>query len=269
MADGSQLSGSGQNLSEGLSQDQQAHYWREGYVVLKGLFDAAELAPFNERFEAIVTGSVAPSAAMKIMRDIMVVKGAVSAATPVHAVNKIINFEAEPVLYAYATHAKLLAAVRSLLGPKIYSISTNVFNKPPNVDGRHPFHQDLRYFRIRPADAIIGVWTAMLPAPREAGCLAVVPRSHRGELYEHGDPDWEFVNAGFFAAQGADVQDRVHVAMDPGDTLLFHPLLLHGSGHNTTDNFRRAISAHYASDACESPVREWREGKQVRAIPAC
>ena len=250
-----------------LTQAQQDQYWRDGFLLLPGLFAAAELAPFNERFEAIVNGVVSPSAAMKIMKDVMVAKGAVVADSPLHAINKIINFEEEPELYAYATHQRLLAAVRALLGQRIYSVSTNVFNKPPNVDGRHPFHQDLRYFRIRPADAILGVWTAMLPAPRAAGCLAVVPGSHKGGLYEHDDPDWEFVNAGFFAAQGADVDDRVHVEMQPGDTLLFHPLLLHGSGHNTTNGFRRAISAHYASERCESTVREWREGKQVRAIP--
>lgn len=250
-----------------LNETQQEHYWREGYVLLPQLFTPEELAPFNLHFEAIANGQVATSDAMKVMQDVMVVKGAVEAASPVHAVNKIINFEADAQLYPYALAPQLLAAVRSLLGPKIFSLSTNIFNKPPGVDGRHPFHQDLRYFRIRPADGIVGVWTAMLPAPQEAGCLAVLPGSHKGELLPHDNPDWDYVNAGFFAAVGADLEARVYVEMNPGDTLLFHPLLLHGSGHNRTQNFRRAISAHYASDTCESSVREWREGKQVRAIP--
>ena len=55
------------------------------------------------------------------------------------------------------------------------------------------------------------------------------------------------------AAQGVDTEARVHVEMAPGDTLLFHPLLLHGSGHNRTQGFRRAISTHYASADCERP----------------
>ena len=38
--------------------------------------------------------------------------------------------------------------------------------------------------------------------------------------------------------------------MQPGDTVFFHPLLLHGSGRNRTSGFRRAISAHYASAEC-------------------
>ncbi|XP_026548863.1 phytanoyl-CoA dioxygenase, peroxisomal-like, partial [Notechis scutatus] len=40
---------------------------------------------------------------------------------------------------------------------------------------------------------------------------------------------------------------RVHVPMETGDTLFFHPLLIHGSGRNRTEGFRKAISCHYAS----------------------
>lgn len=32
---------------------------------------------------------------------------------------------------------------------------------------------------------------------------------------------------------------RVHVEMGPGDTVFFHPLLIHGSGMNRTNGFRK------------------------------
>jgi alpha-ketoglutarate-dependent taurine dioxygenase len=44
--------------------------------------------------------------------------------------------------------------------------------------------------------------------------------SHRGELVEHGDPDWDEVNFGFFAAQGIDHDAGVHVEWEP-NTLTF------------------------------------------------
>lgn len=31
----------------------------------------------------------------------------------------------------------------------------------------------------------------------------------------------------------------VHLEMDAGDTVFFHPLLIHGSGTNTTKGFRK------------------------------
>ena len=32
---------------------------------------------------------------------------------------------------------------------------------------------------------------------------------------------------------------RVHLEMGPGDTVFFHPLLIHGSGMNKTSGFRK------------------------------
>jgi len=42
----------------------------------------------------------------------------------------------------------------------------------------------------------------------------------------------------------------VHLPMEKGDTIFFHPLLWHGSGRNTTPNFRKAISCHFVSAEC-------------------
>jgi phytanoyl-CoA hydroxylase len=147
----------------------------------------------------------------------------------------------------YARHPALLDCLESLLGPEILFVNSMVITKPPGVDGRHPLHQDLLYFGFRPGDAVVGTWTALEPVTRQNGCLAVLPGSHRGELLEHDVPDWEYVNFGFLGVKGVGAAaDRVHVEMDAGDTLLFHSLLLHGSGQNRTDGFRRAISVHYA-----------------------
>lgn len=53
---------------------------------------------------------------------------------------------------------------------------------------RHPPHQDLYYMPIRPADRIVGVWTAMELCNTENGCLYVAPGSHKSHLYEHSYP---------------------------------------------------------------------------------
>ena len=249
-----------------LTDEQVEHYLTQGYVVLPALIEKDALARYNERFESIVMGEAELAPGMKIMQDVMVVKGAVRPLTPIHAVNKMLCLEEDPLLFDFASHAALVGAVQSLLGEHLYSLSSNLFNKPPGVDGKHPLHQDLRYFKLGPADKIVGVWTAMLPATRESGCLSVIPGSHLQGLRSHENPDWEFVNHGFFGIEDVDLLARLHVELQPGDTLLFHPLLIHGSGTNKSVHFRRAISVHYAAADCISEKGDWRTNPFTRPI---
>jgi phytanoyl-CoA hydroxylase len=72
------------------------------------------------------------------------------------------------------------------------------------------------------------------------------------EIAPHEHPDWEHVNFGYVGVRdlGPD-ERRVHFELEPGDTLFFHPHLVHGSGRNKTQGFRRSILTHYASADCE------------------
>jgi len=235
-----------------LSSDQRRHYDERGYLLLRGFFEPEALKAFDERFLAIVEGRVEPAPAMLVMKDIMVAKGAVRPGGAPEAIAKVQDYHEDPVLYGeYACSEKLLDRVEGFIGPDIKTIHTMLINKPPDVDGRHPLHQDLLYFPFRPADRIVASWTALEPCTRENGCLVVVPGTHKGDLRKHENPDWEWLNLGYFGAEGVDADsERVHLEMEPGDTVFFHPLLIHGSGRNRTRGFRRAISAHYASAAC-------------------
>jgi phytanoyl-CoA hydroxylase len=235
-----------------LSAEDRRLYDERGYHVVRGLFSRDELEPFEKRFLAVVNEEVPPASGMLVMRDVMVAKGAVEPDSPAAAIAKVQDFHEDPVLFdGYAKHPRLLAFVEAFVGSDIKSIHTMLINKPPGVDGRHPLHQDLLYFPFRPADRIVATWTALQPCTRENGCLVVVPRTHKGELLPHENPDWEWLNLAYFGAAGVGKHaERLHLEMEPGDTVFFHPVLLHGSGQNRTEGFRRAISAHYASASC-------------------
>lgn len=248
-----------------LSREQIDAYWRDGYVCVRGLFAPDEVEPWRERTRALASGAAQPPSGMQLVRDVMVAKKAFTPPTAEHAICKINFFENDPVFMGYARHPSLLDCVADLLGPELLFVNSMVITKPPGVDGRHPLHQDLLYFGFRPGDAVLGTWTALEPVTRDNGCLAVLPGSHRGPLLPHEVPGWEYVNFGFLGAAGAGAgSERVHVEMEPGDTLLFHSLLLHGSGRNRTSGFRRAIAAHYARRGCEDL---WGGRDQLAARP--
>ncbi len=234
-----------------MTPEELTHYREHGYVLIRGLFKLDEMAPWLERLAALIRGDAPRAEGMLMMRDVMVAKGAVVPGSDAEALAKIQDFDADPVLRTYTEHPKLLAEVAEITGKHIVSIHNMLINKPPGVDGRHPLHQDLLYFPFRPSERIVASWTALEPMSRENGCLAVVPGSHRGELLPHGNPDWEYLNLAYFGAAGVGAHpDRVHLAMEPGDTVFFGPLLLHGSGRNRSRGFRRAISSHYAAADC-------------------
>ncbi len=232
-----------------MDRKQLEEYWRDGFVVLRRLFEPASLDRWLERLDGIVSGSVEPAKGMLLMKDVMVAKGAVVPGSRAEAIAKVQDFENDPILSSYLCHPRIVEAIAPIVGNEPWSIHTMLINKPPNVDGRHPLHQDLLYFPFRPADRIVATWTALERVTKENGCLVVVPGSHRGELLEHANPDWEWVNGGYFGVKdiGDALEDRVHLEMEPGDTVFFHPVLLHGSGRNRTQGFRRAISAHYTA----------------------
>eukprot|EP00128_Syssomonas_multiformis_P017281 Colp12_sorted_trinity150504_noHs@9032 len=253
-----------------LTPEQLQHYETEGYIMIRNLFSAEELETYNDRFNDIVEGRAAPEGRTLVMKDSMVAKGAVSTKEKQKQIAKLQNFMADKVFSNYIKHPKVLNVVEDLMGPGgINVIHSMLINKPPGlrddsgqvVGGRHPIHQDLYYFDLRPADKIVGAWTAMQTVTRQNGCLVAIPGSHKGawqeggKLYDHSAPDWKYLNNSYFGVEDLPEDwraKRVYFEMEIGDTVFFHPLLLHGSGRNRTDGYRRAISAHYASRTCET-----------------
>jgi hypothetical protein len=84
------------------------------------------------------------------------------------------------------------------------------------------------------AHKIVASWTAMQKIDRENGCLFVEPGSHKaGRLHLHTYPNDGIVNKayhGIHSRDEASTEGLLHVEMEAGDTLFFHPLLIHGSG---------------------------------------
>jgi phytanoyl-CoA hydroxylase len=238
-----------------LTQEQRDQYERDGYILVKGLVDKERLAKYKQRFIEIASGKIPKPDSMIMMRDVSLGK---SREMGEDKITKLQDFQDDDVLFSYCDDPNILKYIQAFTGPDIKAVHTMLINKPPNVgaSGRHPLHQDLHYFPFRSEDRIACAWTAMERIDRENGCLVVLPGTHKGELLSHGYPEWE--NDGGVNAMYHGIKDvrsftgeRIYCVMEPGDTLLFHPLLIHGSGANKSKGYRKAISCHYASSHCQ------------------
>jgi ectoine hydroxylase-related dioxygenase (phytanoyl-CoA dioxygenase family) len=85
--------------------------------------------------------------------------------------------ERDDLFRAVAQHPAVAEIVEDLLGPaRIFR--DVVIGKPPVAGAVVHYHQDAAYWDVEPADRALSAWIALDDAPREAGCLQVVPRSH-------------------------------------------------------------------------------------------
>eukprot|EP01103_Thecamoeba_quadrilineata_P004023 TRINITY_DN13753_c0_g1_i1.p1 TRINITY_DN13753_c0_g1~~TRINITY_DN13753_c0_g1_i1.p1 ORF type:complete len:327 (-),score=65.31 TRINITY_DN13753_c0_g1_i1:66-1046(-) len=237
-----------------LNEEQRQSYEDNGFIVIKNLVSPEEISVYRDRFLHFCNGGEHP-AEMLVMRDIKEVKEHGRKRTGEHAITKIQTFQDDEVLFKYCANKDIVKYVACFTGPNVKAVHTMLINKPPHVGatGRHPLHQDLHYFPFRPADRIVCAWTAMEKISRENGGLVVLKGTHKGPLLEHGYPEWEEgANAMYHGVKTFDkTAERVHLEMEIGDTVFFHPLLIHGSGANRTEGFRKAISCHYASADCD------------------
>lgn len=235
-----------------LTQEEVDFYNKNGYLVVRDLVPQELLAKYLHRFNQICTGEVREPS-MTVMKDVTFVKS--SRPSGERTINKLQNFENDDVLFSYCELPQILKYVACFTGPDIKSVHTMLINKPPDpgtMTSRHPLHQDLHYFPFRPANRMVCSWTAMEKVHRRNGCLVVQPGTHYSPLLQHYYPKWEGgVNVMYHGIKDYDSSiPLVHLEMNAGDTVFFHPLLIHGSGANQTNGFRKAISGHYASSHC-------------------
>jgi len=237
-----------------LSKEQRDFYEANGFLVIRGNVSKAQLEKYRRRFQQICDGEV-QIPGLTVMKDVALAKkGTTEKGEKV--VTKIQQFQYDDDLFEYCCLPEIVKYVKAFTGPNVMAMHTMLINKPPDPGtktSRHPMHQDLHYFPFRPAEKIVCAWTAMEKVHRDNGCLVVVPGTHKGELLEHDYPDWEGgVNKMYHGIKGykPSANDRIWLEMEAGDTVFFHPILLHGSGTNNTNGFRKAISCHYAGSDC-------------------
>nr|XP_022910915.1 phytanoyl-CoA dioxygenase, peroxisomal-like [Onthophagus taurus] len=233
-----------------ITDHQRQFYEDNGYLIIRKLVNENLIDLCLERFLDIANGRVKPDPKMIPMKDIQLKKLGKTGEMMYYKLNDILY---DDIFYKYASNKNILNIVSSIIGPTVTACHSMIINKPPHADSdssRHPMHQDMHYFSFGPANKIVAVWTAMERIDARNGCLFGVPGSHKGKLYPHSYPD-NVKNPAFHGVYNVGNVETVNFVMEKGDTIFFHPILLHGSGPNYTKGFRRALSVHYANTNSE------------------
>jgi ectoine hydroxylase len=147
----------------------------------------------------------------------------------------------------FARCRSVVETAERLLDDEVYHYHSKMIMKEARVGGAWTWHQDYGYWYQNGvlAPELVSVFIAVDPATRENGCLQVLKGSHRCGRVDHvltGE------QAGADTERVAEIARRlplVHVAMEPGDALFFHPNLLHRSDQNRSESPRWSLICCY------------------------
>jgi non-heme Fe2+,alpha-ketoglutarate-dependent halogenase len=140
----------------------------------------------------------------------------------------------------------VLDAVEDLIGPDIRLFHLTVWPKDAGSGAYVSWHQDATYFALDPI-CHVTAWVALTDAPVEAGCMEVVPGSHRlGQLRhaEMQDPE-NLLSRGQALAVDVDRSKTAFMPVKAGQFSLHHTHLVHNSRPNRSNDRRIGLGISY------------------------
>ena len=147
-----------------------------------------------------------------------------------------------------------LMTAYQLLGKSFRLFHDQLFSKPAQHGGVVAWHQDFSYWTWTQPMAHLTCWIGLDDATEENGCLHYIPGSHRwGLLKKTGlAGDMASVRQVLSPQQIADFDRKCPVVLKKGEATFHHPLMMHGSYANRSNQQRRATVINVLADGVMS-----------------
>jgi ectoine hydroxylase-related dioxygenase (phytanoyl-CoA dioxygenase family) len=246
---------------------------RDGYAIVRAFFTPGEVAAIGAEIDAVHAEGMAHGRSFR--HGNLFYKIAQSEAGPRV---QMVQWPAyhRPALDAVRLDPRFAALLEPLIGRDIKQIINQIHWKAPGAAGDFAWHQDSR-FRRPPecyrnlATSYVQTGLAIDPHRPESGGMSFVPGSHRfGDLDLDTDDDVlgrEMQDAALERV-GLSAADAIQLALEPGDLALWNPYLVHGSGTNRSDHYRRFyINGYVGAADCDRGEWAFRDGRPVPLGP--
>ena len=160
-----------------------------------------------------------------------------------------------------------LMAAHQLLGDKgVRFWHDQLFCKPAKHGGVVAWHQDYSYWTRTTPMQHLTVWVGLDDVSAENGCLQYIPGSHKWGLLDKPvlTGEMEGLKAFLDEVQTRKLDYPVPIEMKKGYASFHHPLLVHGSFENNSENPRRAFVLNvFADGTCSRSDEELLAGVPV------
>lgn len=225
----------------------KADFERQGFAQIDSLTTAEDVAvirslldPLFERFDSFGAHAVdlaGPQAS--------------GAAPRSPEINEALQF-ASPLRQTRA-YLRCREIARCILGVPVGYVFDHAIYKPPHNNAATAWHQDEAYNTGPIPLRSVHFWIPLQPVTIENGCMWFVPGSHREGLLPYHVTS---VRAGgataaskgaTVAADNVDSSRGVACPLPLGGATAHHPVTLHYTGPNQTDQYRRAWILHFGA----------------------
>jgi phytanoyl-CoA hydroxylase len=228
-----------QTDSPGAVREQAEFFAKEGYVLVRGLFSAEEVAEVRAIFERVHAEGAPGFYDPRKVND-----GVADPDDPLYKYPRVMQpHRFDDRVRGLITAEKVAERLRLFFGEEPAAAQSMFFYKPPGARGQ-ALHQDQFYLLVEPGTCI-AAWTAIDDCDAENGAMMVVPKSNEGEIHCPGTADQTQSYTNHFVPVPKGLKATL-VPMKAGDTLFFNGNMIHGSGPNRSkDRFRRSLIGHY------------------------
>jgi ectoine hydroxylase-related dioxygenase (phytanoyl-CoA dioxygenase family) len=231
-----------------MSPEQQKQKFEdEGYLIVEAVMSEAELASceaeIHRLHEVTVQLEATQDPALKHFQREPYAKDKQENGLPVlRKIEQTRDFS--QVFRKLAAHPKLTSVVQNLIGEDLLLFRSTLMLKPAFHGSAHAFHQDSAYWPMDPP-SLVTVSMALTESTSENGCIQVIPGSHKWGMQE-----WGSIAQNTDTAQAnrddIDTSGAIEAPLKAGSVVLFHSLMVHGSGPNKSARARHtALYAYF------------------------
>jgi hypothetical protein len=223
------------------------HFEEHGYARLGPVMGEERLEALRARADEIMLGKVSlPGLFFQldtesgVYRDLVFGRGYEG---PSLDYRKIEKLEKDELFRAWIENELFERVSRAVIAGPIAIYRAVLMTKGCRGGTVLPWHQDGGQFWGLDRDPILQIWTALDDAPAEAGCVEVLPGSHKDGL---ATPLGGVVPEEHVERRRAN-ENGLALPARAGEAILLHNYVWHRSLVNTTGRTRRAFSICYMS----------------------
>lgn len=228
-----------------FTPEELQQYEREGYLLVRRLFDADEMRILLDHARA----------------DMQLAESAYERRDGSGGRSKLAlwNDAGDDLYGMFSRSRRIVDRMEQLLGGEVYHWHSKMMLKEPRVGGAWEWHQDYGYWYDNGClfPLLASCLIAVDRATRENGCLQVLVGSHHLGRIDHGKTgDQTGADPERLSAIAERFELR-HLEAEPGDAIFFHCNLLHRSDQNRSEYPRWSLICCYNA-ARNDPYKETR-----------